>query len=349
MTDLTGLVVTPEQPLIEAMRSLNANAKGIVLLLDDKGHLLATVTDGDLRRAILAGLPLETTLGDWLALQIDRSSPLTMLAESSTDEIRSALVSKNIRHMPLVDDTGRVVRVVIENELLVPGSGDVHALVMAGGEGKRLWPLTENTPKPLLNVGDTAVIERIVSQIAQAGVASVAVSTCYRADMIEDALQDGSQFGVSINYVREEQPLGTAGALGLMKPWKGTLVMVNGDVLTEVRYEKMLGYHKESGAIATVGVRPHRIDVPFGVVELDDDKIVAIKEKPSYHFFVNAGVYLLEDAVRSHLSEGKRLDMPDLIEALLLSGERVNAFPIVEQWIDIGSPADYERAKQHYG
>jgi NDP-sugar pyrophosphorylase family protein len=237
---------------------------------------------------------------------------------------------------------------VVERDLLDLEERQSQALVMAGGEGKRLWPLTKDTPKPLLDVGDSPVIERIVGQIKDAGIGQIAVSTHYRADMIEERLGDGTQYGVGISYVREEQPLGTAGALGLLAPWNGTLLMVNGDVLTKVRYELLLDYHRETKAVATVGVRRHETQIPFGVMVLEGHSVRGIQEKPTVENYVNAGVYLLEPEVRGRVEPGRHMDMPELIQRLLDTGQPVSAFPILEDWIDIGRPEDYERAKETY-
>lgn len=349
MIDTSGLAVSAADTLMDAMRRLDETAKGILLLLDDQGRLLATVTDGDLRRAVLAGMPLESTLADWQSVaNPGNRPPLTMAPNASLRDIRALMLENNIRHVPLVDQDGRVRDLVLERDLLDLEERQSQALVMAGGEGKRLWPLTKETPKPLLDVGDSPVIERIVGQIKEAGIGQIAVSTHYRADMIEERLGDGSRFGVGITYVREEQPLGTAGALGLLEPWDGPLLMVNGDVLTRVRYGLLLDYHRETNAVATLGVRRHEVQIQFGVVELDGHGVTGITEKPTLKSYVNAGVYLLEPEARGFVEPNRHMDMPELIQRMLDAKRPVSAFPIIEDWIDIGRPEDYERAKETY-
>lgn len=330
------------------MQRLDQGAIGIVLLVDEDRHLIATVTDGDIRRALLGGMSLDTTLATWLEARGERPAPITRPVGTTAEDLRQLMLETTIRHVPLVNAEGQVEAVVLESDLLGVDNRQFQALVMAGGLGKRLWPLTKDTPKPLLDVGEKPVIERIVDQIKDAGISRVAVSTHYKAEMIEEHLGDGSKFGVGISYVREEQPLGTAGALGLMEPWEGTLMMVNGDILTKVRYELLLDYHRENKAAATIGVRRHTVDVAFGVMDLDGHRVTGIREKPTLEFFVNAGVYLLEASVLTHVNRGERMDMPELMQKLLDAGEPVTAFPILEDWIDIGRPSDYEKANENY-
>jgi dTDP-glucose pyrophosphorylase/CBS domain-containing protein len=349
VTDTSPLSVGLQDTLIDAMRRLDETAKGIVLLLSDDGRLVATVTDGDLRRAVLAGTPLNSTLEAWQARwNPDGKPPLTLPPNASLRDIRDLMLEHNIRHVPLVDPSGRVRDLILERDLLDLEERQSQALVMAGGEGKRLWPLTKDTPKPLLDVGDSPVIERIVGQIKEAGIGRIAVSTHYRAEMIEDRLGDGSRFGVGISYLRERQPLGTAGALGLLDGWDGPLLVINGDVLSRVRYGLLIDYHRDAHATVTMGVRKHGTQIPFGVVELDGHSVTAIVEKPTYEHYVNAGVYLLEPEVKEHVEPNRRMDMPELIQRIIDAGRPVSAFPILEDWIDIGRPEDYERAKESY-
>ena len=205
--------------------------------------------------------------------------------------------------------------------------------------------LTDNQPKPMLPVGDRPLIEHIIDQLRAGGVHQISVSTHYRSNAIKEHLGDGKRFGVEIDYVTEESPLGTAGALNLLHPWDSTLLVINGDILTRLNHKAMLDFHREYNAVLTVGVRQYEVQVPYCVVETDGVDVQRVSEKPVLQFFVNAGVYLLEPEIRSWLSEQSRVDMTDLIRDLSSAGRRVVSFPISEYWLDIGQLPDYERAQ----
>jgi NDP-sugar pyrophosphorylase family protein len=200
----------------------------------------------------------------------------------------------------------------------------------------------------MLPVGDRPLLERIIGQLRQAGIRRVNVSTCYLAEKIHAHFGDGHGLGVELNYVTEEKPLGTAGALGLLDRPDEPLLIINGDILTQMDFRAMLQFHEEHQAALTVGVRKYEVNVPFGVVTTNGPYVEALEEKPQYSFFVNAGVYLLEPGVVQFVTSGERLDMTDLIARLLAAGERVVSFPIIEYWLDVGSHSDYQRAQQDY-
>jgi dTDP-glucose pyrophosphorylase len=343
---LDNVLVTPEMSLHQAMECVNENARGIVLVVDGERHLMATITDGDIRRAILRGADLRMSVADLVA-QLDpgpAGKPVVARAGTSPEALLEMMRHYHLRHVPLLDADERVVGLV-RLEDLIEEPGTLRAVVMAGGFGSRLRPLTEDTPKPLLPIGDRPLIEHILGQLRAGGVGHVSVTTHYKPEAFKAHLGNGARFGVDIDYVTEESPLGTAGALGLMPPWESTLLVVNGDVLSRVNYRAMLDFHREHRALLTVGVRQYEVQVPYGVVEADGVDVRAVNEKPVLRFFVNAGVYLLEPALYPRLSTGGRLDMTELIDALVRGGERVVSFPISEYWLDIGQLQDYERAK----
>jgi len=218
-------------------------------------------------------------------------------------------------------------------------------VVMADGFGTRLGALTEETAKPMLTVGDRPLLERIIEQLRDAGIQHVNLTTHYRGDDIAEHFGDGREFGVEIEYVPEERPLGTAGALGLVET-DGPILVMNGDILTRVDFRAMHRFHEEQGAEMTVAVRPYEVRVPYGIVELDDAHVSSIAEKPLLRGFVNAGIYLINPAVRSLVSPGEPLEMPQLIERVLAAGRTIVGFPLREYWLDIGQLADYEQALQ---
>lgn len=330
--------------MLEVMARINDNGKGIALVVNADGRFLDTVTDGDLRRAVLAGLDLKQSVS--LLRERRKSAPVTAPEHTPAAAQIEMMRRHGLRHLPLLDGDGRVARLsawsdFLEDESLEPG---LSAVVMAGGQGTRLRPLTETTPKPLLPVGDKPVLERTIGQLRDAGVRQVFVATHYKPEAFSGHFGNGQSFGVSIDYIEEDQPLGTAGALASLAPSEPLLV-INGDIVTELNYRALHAFHQESHAELTVGVREYEFKVPFGVIDTDGVVVRGIKEKPVQRFFVNAGVYLMQPEVCRLVPKGCRFDMTDLIDALLERGRHVVAFPIREYWIDIGQMDDYERAQ----
>lgn len=338
----------------DAMAAIDRNASGIVLIVDAQQRLIGTVTDGDIRRAILAGYdldrPVEQLLHD--RPQTPKKPPLTASVDTPKAELLELMTERSIRQIPLLDVDGRVVDIVLWSELAQPRRLPVRAMVMAGGFGKRLHPLTHEMPKPMLPVGGRPLLEHIVTQLRNVGIHHMHVATHFKPEIIRDHFGDGENFGVKIEYTHEHEPLGTAGALGLLDATATAdfadaepLLVINGDILTTVNVSALLDFHREHDAEMTVGVRQYEIAVPYGVVETDGVQIVGLSEKPVIRHFVNAGVYLLEPAVRRLIPPNAHFNMTDLIERLLAADRRVISFPIREYWLDIGQLPDYERAQ----
>jgi dTDP-glucose pyrophosphorylase len=329
------------------MACIDRNAKGIALVVDEDRHLIDTVSDGDIRRAILAGTSLETPVSELLAhkVPLPHAEPITAPLGCPQADLLRTMQESSVRQIPLIDPEGRVADLVTLNELLPKQSLPVQAVIMAGGFGNRLRPLTEDLPKPMLPVGGRPLMERIVEQLRDVGIHQLSVTTHYKPEVIADHFGDGSQFGVKIDYVREEQPLGTAGALGMIDQPEGLLLVMNGDIVTQLNFRAMVDFHHEHKADMTVAVRKFDFQVPFGVVETEGVLITGLAEKPSLGFFVNAGIYLLEPTAHRNIPRGQRFDMTDLIDHLLAEKRRVVSFPIREYWLDIGHDADYEQAQ----
>jgi len=338
-------------PLRDAIQALDAGGLGIILVTGEGRRLLGTITDGDIRRAILAGRSLELTAGEFLAEKHNPVYPEPVSAPVGTR--RAALLrlmrQRTIQHLPLLDAAGGVADLVTLNDLIPDRSQPLQAVIMAGGLGTRLRPLTDDTPKPMLPVGGRPLLERTVARLREAGVRQVSVSTFFRADKVAEHFKDGSEFGVAVEYVCEDRPLGTAGALGRMPAPTAPLLVMNGDILTTVDFRAMHEFHREHDAVMTVGVRKYDFSVPYGVIECDGVNVRSLTEKPTYSSFVNAGIYLLEPLafqyVPKDLPAGETFNMTDLIYRLLEAGHAVVSFPIHEYWLDIGQPADYERAQ----
>jgi dTDP-glucose pyrophosphorylase len=317
------------------------------LVVEPGRRLVGTVTDGDIRRAMLADISLDEGVGVLLerqaALGEDRPIPLTAQVGTPASELIVLMRRYEVRQIPIVDDERRPTDVVLLHELIGVDGPPLRAIVMAGGLGRRLGDLTAAMPKPMLPVGDRPLLEHIIEQLREAGIRHVNLTTHYRADVIAEHFGDGREHGVEIEYVSEERPLGTAGALGLVSGAEPILVM-NGDILTRVDFRAMHRFHDEHRADMTVAVRPYEARVPYGIVELDGSRISSVDEKPLVRGFVNAGIYLINPDVRGFVEPGEHLDMPQLIDRLLDGSRTVVGFPLREYWLDIGQPADYEQA-----
>ncbi|MCB0035791.1 MAG: nucleotidyltransferase family protein, partial [Anaerolineales bacterium] len=320
---------------------------GIVLVVDSKGLLLGTITDGDIRRAVLANVNLQSPIKELLRQKDVRyAKPVTALVESTATERLRLMQEKDIRHLPLLDSDGKVVDLITRDDWLLEDDLPLSGVIMAGGFGTRLRPLTDDLPKPMLPMGDRQLMQRTVEKFQAAGIRNINVTTHYMPEKIMEYFGDGAEFGVDINYVHEDQPLGTAGALGLIQPPAEPLLVINGDILTEVDFRTMLSHHQKHQAMITVAVRQYAFQVPYGVVQCEGAHVRQLQEKPSYNFLVNAGIYLLEPTVYQYIPSNQRFDMTDLIQAVLDEQGTVISFPIVEYWLDIGQHADYEQAQK---
>lgn len=339
--------LTLSNSIHDAISIINKTRRGIALIVDEANRLVGTVTDGDIRRGILAGVKLDRTIGE-LQKQRDGLSrrPVTAPIGSTREELISLMHEHQVQQIPLVDGEGRPVKLWTLRDLQGDGRVPVQALIMAGGFGERLRPLTDETPKPMLPVGDRPLMEHLVEQLRASGIRHVNISTHYKSEKISEHFGDGQDFGVSVRYVTEDRPLGTAGALGLLEEPKEPILVLNGDVLTTVDYRAFVQFHWDNHAILTVGVRKFEVRVPYGVAQLQAVHVKRLEEKPTFSFFVNAGVYLVDPAVLCYVPKDQRFDMPDLIGRLIQEGLRVIGFPIHEYWIDIGHHDDYQKAQQ---
>lgn len=349
MINLKELCVTPASPIRGAIAAIDCSQRcGVALVVDEQERFLNTITDGDVRRGLLAGLNLDAAVQLLLDIKARMPRPrAVVVSEGSTREEWVALMQKHaIRQLPIVDRDGRVQNVVALHELLdeVESRQPISAVIMAGGLGKRLYPLTENLPKPMLPIQGRPLLEIVVERLGRSGIKNIQVATHFKPEVIVDHFGDGKNFGVNINYVHEETPLGTAGALSLIARPTTDLLVINGDILTQLAFEKMHCYHRQQRAQLTMAVRSYEHVVPFGVVRIEDSRILSLVEKPSQSWLVNAGIYILSPEIFDHVVPGERLDMTELVGRLLRNGQRVASFPIREKWIDIGRHSDYELA-----
>ncbi|MGD8386338.1 MAG: nucleotidyltransferase family protein [Desulfobacteraceae bacterium] len=350
MPDSADLCVHADNSIRETIECIEKNEKQIALVVDDDGRLIDTITDGDIRRAILAGLDLGTPVRVLRERKAGsfHSIPVTAPLGTDTAELLRLMEERCVRQVPLLDEQGRVAGLITLREILKSDSLPLQAVVMAGGYGKRLRPLTEDTPKAMLKVGDRPLLESIIGQLRDSGIRNVNVSTHYMSQRIAEHFGDGSDFGVEITYVEEDQPLGTAGALGLLKTSNEPILVINGDILTQVDFRAMLEFHLDHEADMTVAVKMYEHQVPYGVVEARGVTLHRIVEKPVVRRFVSAGIYLLNPEACSDIPSGKSFDMTELIERLSAGNSKVICFPVREYWMDIGKVEDYEKAQEDY-
>ncbi len=345
--DIDKLCVRPGDSVRTVIKRIDDGQCGIVLVVDVEHRLVGTITDGDIRRSLLAGKGIDDPVEAFLARKANSpyAHPATAPLGTPPAELLERMTAGAFRQIPLIDEHGRVAALAVLQDLLPVPAPALRAVIMAGGFGTRLLPLTEGLPKPMLPVGGRPLMEHIIDQLQQAGIRHVNISTHFMAEKIIEHFGDGQAFGVDLHYVNEDQPLGTGGALGLMSPPKETQLVINGDILTQVDFGAMLAFHQDNQAALTVAVRRHEIQVPYGVIECDGARVSDLKEKPQVGFLVNAGVYLLEPSVYEFIPSGQHFNMTDLIRWLLDAGRTVITFPIREYWLDVGQPGDYAKAQ----
>jgi dTDP-glucose pyrophosphorylase/CBS domain-containing protein len=340
-------LITKSITVRELMSIMDRCAMGITLVVDQDRRLEATITDGDLRRAILFGIDLDESVEQLLLVHKDKDrvgGPVTASVGAGADELRQLMAQYRVRQIPLIDVERRVIDIALESDYLVNSTLALDGLIMAGGFGKRLMPLTETCPKPMLPVDGKPILERLVCKLQTAGIQHVSISTHYLAESIIEHFHDGKDFGVHIEYVGEDQPMGTAGALAKAVVGDLPLLVVNGDILTSIDFRAMLEFHREHSADMTIAVQQYEMRIPYGVVTTEGIDAVRIVEKPTVRNFVNAGIYLIQPNVCKMVPSDRTFDMPDLITSLIGARKRVICFPIREYWLDIGRIEHYERA-----
>ena len=325
-----------------AAEVLTSSSMRIVLVVDKENRLLGTITDGDIRRALMAGSAMSS-----LATSVMQKNPIAVNQGDSRRKALQIMREKDLLHLPVLDAKGVVVGLETVRDLLFKEQRPNPVLLMAGGFGKRLYPLTREVPKPLLPVGEKPILQTILEQLAEGGFSQFFLAVHYRSEQVRAHFGDGSKWGVRIEYLEERQPLGTAGALSLLDQTMidAPLLMINGDLLTRLDFGQLVDFHGEHGGLATMCVREYDFQIPYGVVHGDGDQVTDIIEKPVQKFFVNAGIYILEPDLLGHCRPDEAIDMPDLLREVVNDGRKVSMFPIHEYWLDIGRMEEYERAQ----
>ncbi|CAA6826980.1 MAG: D-glycero-D-manno-heptose 1-phosphate guanosyltransferase [uncultured Sulfurovum sp.] len=343
MKTIDKIKLSPTSTIKEALQVIDSGAMKIALVLNNEDYLLGSLSDGDIRRGLLNGLSLDDSIES-----IIFQNPTVCGINDSKEEILKIAVAKKLYCIPIVDENGILVGIEEIDDILKPVSFSNKVVLMAGGLGSRLRPLTDETPKPLLQVGDKPILETIINGFSKYGFTDIVLSVSYKAKMIEDYFGDGSNFGVHIEYVHENKRMGTAGALSLMREkLSEPFFVMNGDLLTNINFQHMLEHHLSNKSVATMGVREYDFQVPYGVVNVEEQNILSIDEKPVQNFFVSGGVYVLSPDVLDVIPD-EYYDMPTLFEKLIEGEKKAISFPIKEYWLDIGQMSDFHKANAEY-
>ena len=343
--DWRRVLISPQTNLQKTIEVIDDQALQVALVVDQKERLLGVVTDGDIRRALMKGFTLQHSVVD-----VMNKFPKVASVSDSKEHLIAIMEKHQLYHLPVLDNQGSIVALKTLRALYKQPEFENPVFLMAGGMGLRLRPLTNSCPKPLLEIGGKPILETIIENFVKAGFKNFYIAVNYLADQIQDYFGDGSAWGAKIKYVHEDEPLGTAGALGLLEdslPDLPVLVM-NGDILTQIDFLHLLEYHNQQGGVATLCVREHEYQIPYGVVSIEHGSISGIVEKPIHKCFFSAGIYVLNYSLISEIKSQKRLDMPDFLNFQITTGALVSMFPVHEYWLDIGREADFLRAQGEF-
>ena len=343
MNNLNDVLVREGATLRETLECITKSGKQLALVVDDTGHLVGLATDGDLRKAILRGVSLEAPVE-----QAMNRTPLVAERSLAPGAALALMRRRSIRQLPVVDAERRVVDLLFLDDLVAPPPLPNAAVIMAGGEGKRLRPLTESTPKPLLRVGGKPLIEILIERLRLSGIQRIVVALHHKSMMIRDSLGDGAALGVRVEYVEESRPLGTMGALTLTRErLTAPFFVVNADILTKCDFRAMWAFHRaQVKAAMTVGVSLHQVEIPYGEFTLRGDRVLRVDEKPRKEYPINAGIYVLDPTALEAIPADEYFDATDLIRALVMRGSVVAAYTIREYWLDVGRLDDFQKAER---
>ncbi len=341
--NIKKFIVSKKSTVQDILKVIDKNREGIALVVDDKSRLLGTITDGDVRRFILKNPDIHTKCEKIM----NRSYEYTK--KDSFEEIKRLMQENRIRHIPLIGKDRKLIRLFISDTIYEPQQGIV-AVIMAGGEGRRLKEITPKTPKPLVEIGQKPILEEIITDLKAHNIRQIYIILNYKAKTIQRHFGDGSNFGVNVKYIIEKKKLGTAGALSLL-PKEGlpeTILVINSDLLTNANFKSLISFYHDRHFFMCIAAKEYVFDIPFGVFDMSNGYLIGIKEKPSQRFFCNAGIYVLNREIIKFVPKNKKFDMTDLIKIVTHRSLPVGAFPLFEYWIDIGNVDDYRRAKKEY-
>jgi len=337
------LTVSPDATIRQVLETIDKGNMQIALVVEEN-LFLGTITDGDIRRGFLNGKGLDDSIAG-----LYNTNPVKGYLSQPKEDLVQLALARGVKQLPMVDDEGRLVGIEMIDDYLRVSEKPNVVVLMAGGLGTRLRPLTVDTPKPMLTVGSKPILETIIENFSRYGFRNFFLSVNYKAEKIRDYFGDGHKQGVTIGYLNEKNRLGTAGALGMLpKEIDSPIIVMNGDLLTNVNFEHLLNYHLLTGADATMCVREYEVQVPYGVVHTEGATIESIVEKPTHQYYVNAGIYVLNPETLETIPPGEFFDMPQLFQNLIEAKQKICSFPIREYWMDIGQPRDFEQANNDY-
>jgi len=346
MASFHDILIKETNTIFDAIKIIEEGLKQIALVVDDDLRLIGTINDGDIRRALLKNISLDNTIEDLYS-----KNPIVANIDDLNESVLNLCKANKIHQIPLVSNDGVLVGLRVIDELINTASKTNKVILMVGGMGERLKPLTNEIPKPMLNVGGKPILQGIVERFVSYGFKDIIMCTGYRSSVVKDFFGDGTKFDANIEYIIEDKRMGTSGALSLLpantKITESFFVM-NGDLLTEINFENLLEFHLNNSADATMCVRGYDYEVPYGVVNIKDAKISSIKEKPVHKFFINAGIYVLNPACLNLIPEDTFFDMTSLFEKMIQNKFEVISFPIREYWLDIGRHSEYKEANNNY-
>ena len=344
MKNYKNILLNPSSTIKEALKVIDSGKMKLAVIIDENEILIGTVSDGDIRRALLNNFSLDDMIDD-----IIFKTPIVCKIDDTKEKILEIAIEKKVYQIPIVDNNGKLVGIEEVDELLKPKHKNNKVVLMVGGLGTRLRPLTNTTPKPMLKVGDKPILETIILNFKKYGFTNIILSVSYKSEIIEKYFSNGSKLGVNIDYVHEENRMGTAGALSLIREkLNEPFFVMNGDLLTNINFEHMMDYHVSNNSIATMGVREYDFQVPYGVVNVDGINIKSIEEKPVHNFYVSGGVYVLDNKVLDFIPKNEFFDMPTLFEKVIDKNLKSISFPIREYWLDIGRMEEFEKANNEY-
>jgi len=332
--------IEPDASLIECIRVIDRSSVGIALVVDEQHRLIGTLSDGDVRRALIKGFTLDSPIRPHINLNyyyVSQSDDRTGVLD--------IMQARKFAQVPILDEERRVVGLHLLHEILGRIDRPNWALIMAGGKGTRMRPLTDQIPKPMLRVAGRPILERILLHIVSYGIRRIFIAVNYLAHVIQDYFQDGSRYGCSIEYILEEEPLGSGGAVGLLPETpKYPLLLINGDLVVDINLAQFIEYHKNHDFFATMAVHPYVHEIPYGCVGIKDERIVAFHEKPILEKTVNAGIYLLSSAAVDTVPRKAYFPITALFENGLRDDLHLGAFHLEKEWIDIGHPGQLRKA-----
>lgn len=340
MRNWRKVLIPSDTKVQETMKIIDLQSLQIAIVVDKYNKLLGTVTDGDIRRGILDGISLDEPV-----TKVMNKNPITVTGNKDKKSIINILKENRLRHLPIVDKSGCIIGIERLDDLINCNKIENWIVLMVGGLGSRLKPLTDNCPKPMLLIGDKPVLEIILNHFRDLGFYKFCFSINYKGEQIKNYFGNGSKWGVEIHYIYEEKRMGTAGSLSLFsiktdKP----IVVMNGDILTKVNFEQLINFHLEHEGEATVAVRSYDSQIPYGVVKINGDRLIGFEEKPVYTSFINAGIYVINPSVLNKIPDNSYFDMNELLENMLTDDEKISIFPIREYWLDIGEIDDFNQA-----